>query len=52
MTECFNTCHFEIDQLEKLVVMSDRERGLTKAVSQVLPNAKRATAASILLHLI
>lgn len=42
VTECFNTCHFEIDQLEKLVVMSDREKGLTKAVSQVLPNAKHS----------
>jgi hypothetical protein len=42
MTEWFNTCHFEIDQLEKLVVISDREKGLTKAVSQVLLNAKHS----------
>jgi hypothetical protein len=40
MRECFRTEYFEIDRLEKLVIMSDREKGLAKAVSEVLPNAK------------
>jgi transposase-like protein len=31
-----------IDRLQKLVIMSDREKGLTKAVSEVQPNAKHS----------
>ena len=42
MRRSVNTEHFEIDQLEKLVIMSDREKGVTKAVSEVLPNAKHS----------
>ena len=42
MRQSFNTEHFEIDQLEKLVIMSDREKGLNKAVSEALPNAKHS----------
>jgi hypothetical protein len=40
--QSFNIEHFEIDQLEKLVIMSDREKGLNKAVSEALPNAKHS----------
>jgi transposase-like protein len=40
--EAFNTKYFEINQLEKLVIMSDREKGLAKAVDEVLPNAKHS----------
>ena len=36
MRQSFNTEHFEIDQLEKLVIMSDREKGLTKAVNLII----------------
>jgi hypothetical protein len=42
MRQSFNTEHFEIDQLEKLVIMSDSEKGLNKAVSEALPNAKHS----------
>lgn len=42
MTEAFNTEHFEISQLERLVIMSDREKGLAKAVDEVLPCAKHS----------
>ena len=42
MREAFNTEYFEIDQLEKLVIMSDREKGLAKAADEVLPNAKHS----------
>jgi transposase-like protein len=42
MRQSFNTEHFEIDELEELVIMSDREKGLNKAVSEVLPNAKHS----------
>jgi len=40
--EAFNTEHFEINQLEKLVIMSDREKGLAKVVDEVLPNTKHS----------
>jgi transposase-like protein len=42
MRQAFNTEYFEIDQLEKLVIMSDREKGLSKAVSKALPNTKHS----------
>jgi hypothetical protein len=42
MRQAFNSEHFEIDRLEKLVIISDREKGLTNAVSEVLPNAKHS----------
>lgn len=42
MRECFSTEYFKIERLEKLVIMSDREKGLAKAVSEVLPNAKHS----------
>ena len=42
MRQAFNTEHFQIGQLEKLVIMSDREKGLSKAVSEALPNAKHS----------
>jgi hypothetical protein len=42
MIEAFNTEDFGISQLEKLVILNDREKGLTKAVDEVLPNAKRS----------
>lgn len=42
MRQSFNSEYFEIDRLEKLVIMSDREKGLTKAVSEVLPNSKHS----------
>jgi hypothetical protein len=42
MIEVFNTEHFGIIELEKLVIMSDREKGLAKAVDEVLPNAKQS----------
>ena len=40
--ESFNSEHFKIDQLEKLVIKSDRKKGLAKAVDKVLPNAKHS----------
>jgi hypothetical protein len=35
-----NTGEIEIGQLERLIIMGHREKGLTKAVDEVLPNAK------------
>ena len=42
MRAAFNTEYFEIDQQEKLVIMSDREKGLAKAVDEILPNANHS----------
>jgi hypothetical protein len=40
--DCLQSEHFEIDQQENLVLMSDREKGLAKAVDEILPNANHS----------
>jgi hypothetical protein len=37
-----NTEHFEVSPLKKLVIVSDREKGLAKTVDELLPYSKHS----------